>query len=102
MFGDLSCYVGPLVLVLVLLSLRSGWRWWHSLTLVCFALALGSLRWYQPSSWLASWPIYGSAHVVTRWRLLGLLGMGFAAGSVLSRWAGRRSGRFEFWLRCWS
>ncbi len=88
MFGDLSCYVGPLVLGLVLLSLRFGWRWWHTLTLVCFALALGSLRWYQPSSWLASWPIYGSAHVVTRWRLLGLLGMGFAAGSVLARWRG--------------
>ena len=29
-----TCYVGPLVLVLALLSLASGWRWWHTLTAV--------------------------------------------------------------------
>ncbi len=86
MFGDLSCYVGPLVLGLALLSLAFGWRWWHTLALVCFWLALGSVQWYQPSYWLASWPVFGSAHVVPRWRLLGLLGLGFAAGSVLARW----------------
>ncbi len=86
MFGDLSCYVGPVVLGLALLSLAFGWRWWHTLALVCFWLALGSVQWYQPSSWLASWPVFGSAHVVTRWRVLGILGLGFAAGSVLARW----------------
>jgi len=86
MFGDLSCYVGPLVLGLALLSLAAGWRWWHTLALVCFWLALGSVQWYEPSYWLAAWPIFGSAHVVPRWRLLGILGLGFAVGSVLSKW----------------
>lgn len=86
MFGELSCYVGLVVLGLALLSLAFGWRWWHTLALVCFWLALGSVRWYQPSYWLADWPLFGSAHVVTRWRFLGLLGLGFAAGSVLARW----------------
>src|SRR5271157_1929512 len=85
-FCELSCYVGPVVLGLALLSLAFGWRWWHTLALVCFWLALGSVQWYQPSSWLATWPLFGSAHVVTRWRFLGLLGLGFAAGSVLARW----------------
>ena len=94
MFGDLSCYVGPLVLVLALLSLASGWRWWHTLTLACFLLAIGSNRWYQPSYWLMDWPFIGSAHVVTRWRILGMLGLGFAVGSVLARWRARRGRRF--------
>jgi hypothetical protein len=85
-FYELSCYVGPLVLGLFLLSLAFGWRWWHTLALACFWLALGSVRWYQPSSWLADWPFFGSAHVVTRWRILAMLGLGMAAGSVVARW----------------
>jgi hypothetical protein len=85
-FGELSCYVGPVVLSLVLISLAFGWRWWHTLTLLCFWLAIGSVRWYHPSYWLASWPVIGSAHVVTRWRFLAMLGLAFAAGSVLARW----------------
>jgi hypothetical protein len=86
MFVELSCYVGPLVLVLAVLSVGFGWRWWHTLTLVSFWLAIGSTRWYEPSYWLADWPLFGSAHVVTRWRFMAMLGLGFAVGSVLDRW----------------
>jgi hypothetical protein len=85
-FAELTCYVGPVVMVLVAASLILGWRWWHTLALVCFWLGMGSVRWYHPSSWIADWPFFGSAHVVTRWRILGLLGFGLAAGSVLARW----------------
>src|SRR5262249_55009094 len=85
MFGDLTCYIGPVVLGLFLMSLALGWRWWHALTLTWFWLALGSERWYPPSYWLADWPFFGSAHVVTRWRYLALLGVGMGAGSVLAR-----------------
>src|SRR5262249_4926831 len=67
-FISLTSYVGPVVVLLALVSLASGWRWWHSLTLACFWLAIGSVRWYHPSYWLADWPIFSSAHVVTRWR----------------------------------
>ena len=89
-FGELTCYVGPVVLSLALVSVAFGWRWWHTLTLTCFWLAIGSVRWYQPSSWLASWPVLGSAHVVTRWRFLAILGLGLAAGSVVARWRASR------------
>ena len=85
-FGELNSYVGPVVLALALVSLAFGWRWWHTLAIVCFWLAIGSVRWYQPSAWLAAWPLIGSAHVVTRWRYLAFLGVGFASGSVLARW----------------
>ncbi len=88
----LTFYVGPVVVLLGLASLAWGWRWWHTLTLACGWLALGSLQWYQPSSWLAIWPFFRSAHVVTRWEFVALLGLGLAAGSVLARW--RRSGRW--------
>jgi hypothetical protein len=79
------------VVVLGLVSLFHGWRWWHWLALVCTWLAIGSTRWYHPSRWLSDWPLFGSTHVVTRWRYVAFLGLGLAAGSVLARW--RRSGR---------
>jgi hypothetical protein len=84
----LTCYVGPAVLLLGLVSLASGWRWWHSLTLVSFWLSIGSVHWYHPSYWMARWPFFASAHVVTRWRFVALLGLGLAVGSVLARWRG--------------
>jgi hypothetical protein len=82
----LTFYVGPVVVLLGLASLAWGWRWWHTLTFAGFWLAMGSLQWYQPSAWLAIWPFFRSAHVVTRWEYVGLLGLGLAAGSVLARW----------------
>jgi hypothetical protein len=85
-FASLACYVGPIVLLLAVASLLLGWRWWHAMTLGCFWLGMGSVRWYHPSSWIMDWPVFGSAHVVVRWRILGLLGLGLAAGSMLARW----------------
>jgi len=90
-FGELTCYVGPIVLALAVASLMLGWRWWHALALGCFWLAIGSTTWYQPSAWLSAWPLIGSAHVVTRWRFMAMLGLGLATGSILAKW--RRSPR---------
>ncbi len=84
-YFELNSYVGPVVVLLVLLSLAHGWRWWHTLALFCGWLAIGSIRFYQPSAWLASWPLFGSAHVVTRWRFVAFLGIGLAAGDVVAR-----------------
>jgi hypothetical protein len=89
-YVEMASYVGPIAAVLAAASLAQGWRWWHTLTALCYWLALGSVSWYHPSFWLAPWPIFASAHVVTRWHHLGLLGFGLAAGSVLARW--RNSG----------
>jgi hypothetical protein len=87
---ETTCYVGPVVVLLGLASLATGWRWWHTLTLLSGWLALGSTTWYQPSHWLSDWPFFAACHVVTRWRFIALLGLGLAVGSVLARW--RRSG----------
>ncbi len=90
-YVSVTSYVGPVVLGLTLLSLWKGWRWWHAVIVIGGWLAIGSRQWYQPSYWLADWPFIGSAHVVTRWRFLAMLGVGLAAGSVLADW--RRSAR---------
>lgn len=90
-FWETSCYVGPVVLGLALASLAWGWRWWHTLALVCGWLAAGSVAWYHPSYWLAHLPGFATMHVVTRWRFVALLGVALAAASVLARW--RRSAR---------
>jgi hypothetical protein len=42
------------------------------------------MQWYHPSYWLKTWPFFASAHVVTRWRFVALLGVGLAAGSVVA------------------
>jgi hypothetical protein len=87
-YTSLTSYVGVVVVILVGLSLARGWRWWHTLVVLTGWLAIGSSRWYQPSYWLADWPFIGSAHVVTRWRFVMMLGLGLAAGSVVARWRG--------------
>ena len=90
-YVSVTSYVGPVVVVLGGAQPVRGWRWWHTLVLITGWLAIGSRNWYQPSYWLADWPFIGSAHVVTRWRFVAMLGIGLAAGSVLARW--RASGQ---------
>ncbi|MHB1557762.1 MAG: hypothetical protein ACYC61_09800 [Isosphaeraceae bacterium] len=93
-FVSVTSYVGPVVFALVVVSLASRWRWWHLLALVSGWMAIGSRWWYHPSRWLLDWPFFASAHVVTRWRFLAMLGLGFAAASVIARWR-RSSGRLK-------
>jgi hypothetical protein len=83
-------YVGPVVLALAILSLIRGWRWWHTMSAACIWLAAGSVAWYHPSYWLDHFPLYTAMHMVTRWRIMAMLGIALAAADVLSRW--RRGG----------
>ncbi len=85
-YCSLTSYIGYIVAALVIFSLSRGWRWWHTMIVVTGWLAIGSVQWYQPSRWLSDWPMLGSAHVVTRWRIVTMLGFGLAAGSVVARW----------------
>ena len=55
-FWETTLYIGPLVLGLALASLAWGWRWWHTLALLCGWLAAGSDTWYYPSYWLQHFP----------------------------------------------
>ena len=89
-YVSLTTYLGPIVVALALLSVLRGWRWWHTLVGVSGWLAIGSSQWYHASYWLYDWPFIGSAHVVTRWRFLTMLGLGMAAGSELARWRASR------------
>ena len=95
-FWETTCYIGPVVLTLAGLSLRRGWRWWHTLALLCGWLAAGSVAWYHPSYWLAHFPVFATMHAVPRWRFMALLGVALAAGSVIAAWYrdGRASRRW--------
>jgi len=90
-FWETLWYVGPVVLALAAMSLRRGWRWWHTLAAGCIWLAAGSVAWYHPSYWLAHLPPFTTMHVVPRWRYMAMLGFGLAVADVLARW--RRDGR---------
>ncbi|MEW4566889.1 hypothetical protein AB1L88_03390 [Tautonia sp. JC769] len=84
-FWESNCYVGILGVFLLGASLVGNWRWWHWLALVAFALGLGSVQILQPSYWLADWPIFKTMHVVTRWRIAAMLGVGLAVADGVAR-----------------
>ena len=94
-YWNLLWYVGPVVLSLAALSLWRGWRWWHTLTGGCIWLAAGSFRWYHPSAWLSYFPLFASMHVVSRWRIMAMLGFALAAADVLTRWRRSSSNRLR-------
>jgi hypothetical protein len=85
-FWETQCYVGALVVFLALASLRQGWRWWHTLTLLCFWFAIGSVNCEHPSYWLSQAPVFRTMHVVTRWRIPAMLGLGLAAAATVAHW----------------
>ena len=96
-FWETTCYIGPVVLVLAGLSLRGGWRWWHTLVFLCGWLAAGSVAWYHPSYWLAHFPAFSTMHAVPRWRFMAMLGVALAAASVVAAWSRDRR-RSRRWL----
>ncbi len=84
--GERAAYLGFLPLFAAILSLLGPWRWWHTLTFVGFALALGATRVNHLSYWLSEWPGFATMHMVARWKLPAFLGLGLAAGSTLQHW----------------
>ena len=81
---EVVSYVGIVTLILAALSLRRGWRWWHTLFVVCTLLSLGNVAWYHLSRLLETVPVLSSMRVPTRWRLLGMFGLALAAGQGLA------------------
>ena len=94
--SELSGYVGLIPVLLAVLSLRRSWRWWHTLAFACFVMALGSHRVFQPSYWTITWPGFSTMHMVGRWRLPALLGLGLAAGSEVQAWRASGGARRTF------
>ncbi len=88
--SEQACYVGALALFAAVVSLRRGWRWWHTIAAVGFSMALGMVTIWHPSYWTSSWPGFSTMHMVGRWRLVAVLGLALAAADELGTW--RRSG----------
>lgn len=76
--------VGWLGAGLLIMSLRGGWRWWHTLAALAIALSMGATRTWHPSYWLNHLPVFATMHMVTRWLVPAMLGVGLAIGSVLA------------------
>ena len=93
---ELGCYVGPTALAGWALSLRRGWRWYHTLFVICSILALDSACRWLPGWWLREIPPFTSYFGITRWRLPAMcfLALGAAAGWDLL-W------RLRCARRCW-
>jgi len=84
--SEMADYIGVIPVAAAALSLLRGWRWWHSLAAVCFAMAIGSVSIYHPSYWVSTWPGFSTMHSVGRWRIPGLIGIALAAGSQVQAW----------------
>ena len=94
-FWESNCGIGVIGVGLAALGLALGWRWWHTLAIVSFVLASGATHWYHLGFWLAYLPVFETIHMVTRWRVAAMLGVGLSAGSAVA-WLRRRPRR---WLR---
>jgi hypothetical protein len=89
--NETAAYIGVLAAALAVWSVRFGWRWWHTLTVLAFAMALGSQRWYQPSYWVHDWPVFSTMHRVEKWRLLAMLGVALCVAACVARWRSSNS-----------
>ncbi len=85
-FWECACYIGLLVIAITVVSMFQNWRWWHTLTLLCFSLTLGAVQLYHPSYWLSQVPVFSSMHVVTRWRIVEMLGIGLSVAGFVTAW----------------
>jgi hypothetical protein len=83
---EFGAYVGLVGVVLFLVSLKDGFRWWHALAIVCVWLSLGNRRWYHPSWWITDLPILGTLRLATRWRVVAMLGVALGVGVTLANW----------------
>ncbi|MFO0887613.1 MAG: hypothetical protein U0790_00550 [Isosphaeraceae bacterium] len=88
-FFERNCYIGVLAAALAVGSLLQGWRWWHAMALICGWMAIGSDDWWHAGYWLQSWPVFASMHMVYRWRIPAMIGVGLAVAQPLAAW--RRS-----------
>ena len=91
-----NCYLGVLGLALFLAGFRAGLRWWHALAVLGVLLATGAGRTWQPSYWLNHAPVFSTMHMVTRWLVPAMFGVGLSIAGAIASW--RRSGRFVGWL----
>lgn len=87
---EVIAYAGIIPVVLFGISLRFGWRWWHSVFLACAWLGMGNNAWYHPSLWLQPFPPFSILRVATRWRLPAMLAMSLGINVVLGRWESSR------------
>ena len=87
---ETASYVGVVTLGLALYSLRRGVRFFHLGALLSFLLLLGNYQPWHLSRWLSQLPPFDSMWVVTRWRLVVVACVGFAAAAALDailQWA---------------
>ena len=88
--SEQACYIGAIPLFAAVVGLRRGWRWWHTIGAVGFAMAMGSVQIHHPSYWVSTWPGFSTMHMVGRWRLCAVLGVALAAADEIGAW--RRAG----------
>ena len=90
---EYASYVGVIPIAFAALGLIRGWRWWHTMAAVCYAMAMGSVYACYPSYWVSTWPGFSTMHNVGRWRIPGLLGLALAAGGGVQAWRAGGRGR---------
>jgi len=77
--GEFRAYPGLLVVAAAALSLRWGVRWFHLGALLSLLLLLGTYQPWHLSRWLGLAPPFDAMWVVTRWRVMLLACLAFAA-----------------------
>jgi len=67
---EVSAYLGVIAFSLVVISLKDGVKWWHSLILFLFFLGIGNDTIFHPMYWLQKLPSFSSHLCFSRIRII--------------------------------
>ena len=85
---EISAYLGVIGFTLVIVSLKNGIKWWHSIILLLFIAGLGNDSVFSPMYWLQKLPSFSSHLCFSRVRMITHLFLPFAiTGGLWVLWS---------------
>jgi len=88
--AEVCSYVGIVAFIMVLLSFRQGFRWWHGAMLLLVWAGIGNDSYFHIMYWIQKIPTFSSHLCFARIRVFTLLFVGIAATSGLN----------YIWIKC--
>lgn len=93
---EVCSYVGIVAFIMVLVSFRQGFRWWHGAMLLLVWAGIGNDSYFHIMYWIQKIPTFSSHLCFSRIRVFTLLFAGIAATSGLNYiWVKCRNHRFK-------
>jgi len=94
---EVCSYVGIVAFIMLLLSFRQGFRWWHGIMILLVWAGIGNDSYFHIMYWIQKIPTFSSHLCFSRIRVFTLLFVGIAAISGVNNiWIKCKNHRFSF------